>query len=411
MMKNDYRQDFPLLLQKDEENRTLAYLDNAATTQKPLKVIDAVMDYYKTFNANPHRGVYSISARVTEAFEEVRGKASRFIGAPGPENIVFTAGTTDSINLVALSYGEQAVNEGDEILISVMEHHSNLLPWQRLAQRKRAVLRYIRPDENGVISLDEVEKNLNSRTKIVAIAQVSNVLGRIAPVKEIAAKAHEKGAVVLMDGAQSVPHLPVNVQELDVDFLAFSGHKMLAPAGIGVLYGRKELLDKMEPLRIGGGIVDYVAEQSVTYMDAPWKFEGGTQNAEGVIGLGAAIDYLETVGMEEVRDIESYLTDYALHELKNVPGIELYGGWEEEDRTGILSFNISDVHPHDTATILASHGVAVRAGHHCAQPLMAHLGVNATCRASLYFYNTKEDIDRLVQALKTVKEVMGFGSD
>lgn len=411
MMKNDYRQDFPLLLQKDEENRTLAYLDNAATTQKPLKVIDAVTDYYKTFNANPHRGVYSISAKVTEAFEEVRGKAAHFIGAPGPENIVFTAGTTDSINLVALSYGEQAVNEGDEILISVMEHHSNLLPWQRLAQRKHAVLRYIRPDEKGVISLDAVKKNLNSRTKIVAIAQVSNVLGHIAPIKEITAMAHEKGAVVLMDGAQSVPHLPVNVQELDVDFLAFSGHKMLAPAGIGVLYGRKELLDKMEPLRIGGGIVDYVAEQSVTYMDAPWKFEGGTQNAEGVIGLGAAIDYLEAVGMERVREIESHLTDYALHELKNVPGIELYGGWEEEDRTGILSFNISDVHPHDTATILASHGVAVRAGHHCAQPLMAHLGVNATCRASLYFYNTKEDIDRLVWALKTVKEVMGFGSD
>lgn len=410
MVKTDYKRDFPLLLQKDAQGRTLAYLDNAATTQKPGQVIDAVRTYYETFNANPHRGAYDISIRATEAFEAVRRKAAHFIGANDPEEIVFTSGATGAINLVAMSYGEQAVGSGDEILISVLEHHSNLLPWQCLARRTGATLRYLFPGKNGCISLEEAAEKLTAKTKIVSITHVSNVLGGVNPVRELAALAHDKGAVVVLDAAQSVPHIPVDVQALGVDFLAFSGHKMLAPAGIGVLYGKKELLARMEPIRLGGGIVEEVTQQSVRYLDAPWKFEAGTQNTEGVIGLGAAIDYLDAVGMSAIQGIESRLTEYALETLSTIPGIELYGVQSGETRTGILSFNIADVHPHDTATILASHNVAVRAGHHCAQPLMAHLGVNATCRMSLYFYNTQEDIDRLAQALKTVREVLGLGA-
>lgn len=407
-MRTDYRQDFPLLLQKDGEGRTLAYLDNAATTQKPRQVIDAVRRYYETYNANPHRGAYDISVRVTEEFEAVRGKVARFLGAASAEEIVFTSGATDAINLVAMSYGEGAVGPGDEILISVLEHHSNLLPWQRLARRTGAKLRYLLPGADGVISLEEVEKKLTSSTRLVAVTHVSNVLGSVSPVRELTALAHERGAAVLLDAAQSAPHIPVDVRALDVDFLTFSGHKLLSPAGIGVLYGKKELLRAMEPLRLGGGIVEEVTQDSVRYMDAPWRFEAGTQNAEGVIGLGAAIDYLEAVGMPAIQEIEGRLTSYALEKLSAVPGIELYGAARGAARAGILSFNIAGVHPHDTATILASHGVAVRAGHHCAQPLMAHLGVNATCRMSLYFYNTEEDVDRLTEALRTVREVLGL---
>lgn len=407
----DYKQDFPLLLQKDEEALTIAYLDNAATTQKPNQVISAVSAYYQTYNSNPHRGTYGISVKVTEAFEQVRAKVAAFIGSEESEEIVFTSGTTDSINLVALSYGEQILEPGDEILISLLEHHSNLLPWQRLAQRKKAKLNYLIPDHNGCISLEEVAQKLTPQTKIVAITQVSNVLGLVNPIREITDLAHQQGAVVLLDAAQSIPHMPVNVKELNVDFMAFSGHKMLAPAGIGVLYGKKEYLRAMEPLRIGGGIVEEVTQHSVRYLDSPWKFEAGTQNAEGVIGLGAAIDYLETIGMPTIEKIEHRLMTYAFEKLSALPEIELYGKKSAKGRTGILSFNVIGVHPHDTATILASHGVAVRAGHHCAQPLMAHMGVNATCRMSLYFYNTEEDIDRLVKALKTVKGVLGLESE
>lgn len=409
-MQIDYRHDFPLLQQRDHLGRTLAYLDNAATTQKPEQVIDAVREYYESYNANPHRGAYDISVRATQAFEEVRGKVARFIGAPDPDTIVFTAGATDAINLVAVGYGEQAVGPGDEILISVLEHHSNLLPWQRLARRTGAALRYLLPGADGCISTQEVAQKLTPRTKLVAITQVSNVLGGLNPIREIAALAHGQGAAVLVDAAQSVPHLPVDVQALDVDFLAFSGHKMLAPAGIGVLYGKQELLRQTEPLRLGGGIVEEVTQQTVRLLDSPLKFEAGTQNTEGVVGLGAAIDYLEAVGMGSIQEAESRLMDYALAQLAKVPHLQLYGAGDRGTRTGILSFNVEEVHPHDTATILADHGVAVRAGHHCAQPLMAHLGVNATCRMSLYFYNTREDIDRLAEALGTVREVLGFGS-
>lgn len=409
-MKTDFKQDFPLLLQSDEEGRTLAYLDNAATTQKPRQVIDTVRKYYETFNANPHRGVYSISARVTEACEAVRAKAAGFIGSADPETIVFTSGTTSAINLVAMGYGEQAVGPGDEILISVLEHHSNVLPWQRLARRAGASLSHLVPGPDGRLSLEEASEKITARTRIVALTHVSNVLGGTNPVREIAALAHQKGAVLLLDAAQSAPHIPIDVRSLDVDFLAFSGHKMLSPAGIGILYGKKNLLRQMEPLLLGGGIVEEVTRQTARYMDAPWKFEAGTQNAEGIIGLGSAIDYLEAFGREQIHEIEGRLMEYALERLLSVPGIILYGSGNGKARNGILSFNVAGVHPHDTATILAAHNVAVRAGHHCAQPLMDHLGVNATCRMSLYFYNTKEDIDRLVQALKTVKEVLGLAS-
>lgn len=408
MMRHEYRYDFPLLMQEDEDGQRLAYLDNAATTQKPRQVINAVCNYYKTFNANPHRGAYSISVTATEQYEQVRAKAAAFVGASTPDEIVFTAGTTDAINQVACSYGNEHVHAGDEILISVMEHHSNLLPWQQLAHRKGAHLRYLYPDECGYITAAEVSRKLTDKTKIVAVTHISNVLGSINPIAEITALAHEKGAVVLLDAAQSIPHLPVDVSKLDVDFMAFSGHKMLAPAGIGVLYGKAHLLSSMEPMRLGGGIVEQVTQQSVRFLDAPTRFEAGTQNTEGVIGLGAAIDYLSEVGFEEITEIENQLTDYALCRLSDILNLEIYGAQTGYERAGILSFNVKDIHPHDTATILASHGVAIRAGHHCAQPLMEHLGVNATCRMSLYFYNTEDDIDRLAQALRTVRKVLGY---
>lgn len=411
MKKADIKRDFPLLLKPDTNGVPIAYLDNAATTQKPRSVIEAVSRLYETYNANPHRGAYSIGVEVTEKFEETRRKVAAFIDAKGPQNIVFTSGTTDAVNMAALSYGMKHVEEGDEILVSVLEHHSNLLPWQRLARQKNATLRFLLPDGDGRISPKEVRGKLTDRTKILAVTHVSNVLGAVNPIRKLAALAHEKGAVIFVDAAQSVPHIPVSVTDLDVDFLAFSGHKMLAPDGVGVLYGKGRLLQEMEPLRLGGGMVELVTQQDVRYMDAPWKHEAGTPNAEGVIGLGAAIDYLGQIGFDAVQAHENHLTGYALEKLSVIPDIQLYGAKTGEQRTGILSFNVRDVHPHDTATILASHGVAVRAGHHCAQPLMEHLGVNATCRMSLYLYNTEEDIDRLVSALLTVRGVLGFESE
>lgn len=410
-MKHDYRNDFPLLLQKSENGLPLAYLDNAATTQKPQQVIDAVSNYYRTYNANTHRGSYSISIRATDRFEQVRAKTATFIRAADSDEIIFTSGTTDALNQVALAYGWNHIKEGDEILISVTEHHSNLLPWQRLARLKGAALCYLYPDQDGRISIDEVAKKLSDRTRIVAVTHISNVLGSVNPIKEISALAHKNGAVIVVDAAQSAPHIPINVQDLDIDFLAFSGHKMLAPAGIGVLYGKKNLLKELEPVRLGGGMVEEVTEQSVRFLDAPLRFEAGTQNVEGVIGLGAAIDYLNQISFPVIEQIESQLTGYALEKLSHMPEIELYGAPEGAFRTGILSFNVKDVHPHDTATILASHGIAVRAGHHCAQPLMNYLGVSSACRMSLYFYNTMEDIDRLFQALSSVREVLGYGTE
>lgn len=409
-MTIDYRRDFPLLQSAEPGAPPITFLDNAATTQKPRAVIEAVVDYYEHYNANPHRGAYRIAERATEAMEQVRAKVARFIGAPSAETIVFTSGTTDGLNLVAQRFGPTVVGPGDEILISKLEHHSNLLPWQRLAQEKQATLRYLTPDEHGRLTLDDVNANLTKRTKIVSITHVSNVMGVVNPIQAIADAAHASGAIVILDAAQSVPHLRLNVHDLDIDFLAFSGHKMLAPAGIGVLYGKKDLLDAMPPGRIGGGIVEDVHEQSVHYLDAPHKFEAGTQNAEGIIGLGAAIDYLESVGFDEIARIDRDLMSYTATKLAAIPHFVRYGTTEHEKRLGIVSFNITDVHPHDTATILAASGVAVRAGHHCAQPLMAHLKVHATCRLSAYFYNTKDDIDRFAAAVAGVRKVMGYGS-
>ncbi len=411
MMDNDeLRKDFPYLQQVDSNGLSPAYLDNAATTQKPHQVIDAVRAYWEGGSANPHRGSYTSGVRATEAFEAVRAKVARFIGASKSEEIAFTFGATDGLNQVAQGYAEQVVGEGDEILLSVAEHHSNLLPWQRVAARRNATLRYLPVDQDGRILLEDLAQMLSPRTKILAITQVSNVLGGINPIRSIAAMAHERGATVVLDATQSVPHIPVDVSDLDVDFLVFSGHKMLAPAGIGVLYGKRELLQHMEPARLGGGIVEEVSEQGVRLLESPLKFEAGTQNAEGVIGLGAAIDYLEAVGMERVQQIEHHLLEYALAALTRVPHIVLHGTTDTQLRTGIISFDIAGVHPHDTATILASHSVAVRAGHHCAQPLLAHLGLKATCRMSLYCYNTEEEIDRLVDALSTVRKVLGHGA-
>lgn len=406
----DLKKDFPLLAERTVNGLSLAYLDNAATSQKPKAVLEAMERYYKNFTANPHRGAYTISAEATAAYEAARERAARFVNAKSADEIVFTAGTTEGINLVALSYGPLKVKEGDEILITVAEHHSNLLPWQRLAQRQGAKLCYLFPDQNGRLSMDEVREKINPRTKIVALCHISNVLGMVNPVREIAALAHEVGAAVLVDAAQSAPHIRLDVQALDADFLALSGHKMLGPAGIGVLYGKKELLDTMEPLMLGGGIVEDVSQQSVRLLDAPTRFEAGTPYVEGAIGLAAAMDYLDSVGFDTIHDIQVELTGYTLEKMRALPELTIYGDSTSTDRTGIIAFNVEGAHPHDTASILDAYAVAVRAGHHCAQPLMAHLGVSSTCRMSLYLYNTKEDIDRFIEAIPKVREVLGLGA-
>lgn len=409
-MENHYKKDFPLLLTRQENGRRLVYLDSAATSQKPYSVIKAIEEYYNRYTANPHRGAYSLSEDATRLYEEAREKAARFIGSSNPQEIVFTPGTTEAINMTALSYGREKVKEGDEILITVAEHHSNLLPWQRLAKEKGAVLRYVYGDGQGQFPLCEWEEKINRRTKIVALGHISNVLGSVAPVKEVSRIAHSYDAVVVLDGAQSVPHIKVDVKELDVDFLAFSGHKMLAPAGIGVLYAKKQLLDSMDPLMLGGGIVEEVQEQSAAFVDAPWRLEAGTPNVEGAVGLAAAMGYLSGAGWNNIHSIEKKLMEYTLERLNKMNEVEVYGSKGSQNRAGILSFNVRDVHPHDVASILNSYGVAIRAGHHCAQPLMKHLGVYSTCRASFYFYNTLEDADIFIDALSNVRKVLGYGT-
>lgn len=408
-MTAERRGDFPLLSGRMENGYPLVYLDNAATSQRPRQVIEAVDAYLERLNANPHRGAYALSADATACYEGVREKVARFIGAASPEKIVFTSGTTASVNMVAQSYGMEIVKPGDEILISIAEHHSNLLPWQRLAAKTGARLRYLYTDAEGKLSMKELAAKLSPRTKIAAITHISNVLGSINPIREIGEMVHSAGGILLVDAAQSAPHIRLDVQDLGADFLAFSGHKMLGPQGVGVLYGRKELLENMEPFLLGGGIVEEVTEQSVRFLETPWKFEAGTPNVEGVVGLGTAIDYLEGMGFAEMHRAERELTRYALERMKEIPGLELYGSKDALDRAGIISFNLEGVHPHDTASILDAYGIAIRAGHHCAQPLMKHLGVNATCRMSLYFYNGMDDVDRFVEALPKVKEVLGYG--
>ncbi len=408
MSEASYKKEFPLL-QRTMHDKPIVYLDNGATTQKPQAVIDAMHNYYETSNANPHRGAYELSVQATDVYENARIRVQKFINAGHAHEIIFTKNATESLNLVAYSYGMANIQAGDEVVIAISEHHSNLVPWQQICRLKSATLKYIYLEEDGNLSQADIENKITEKTKIVAVAQVSNVLGLVNPVKEIAAKAHSVGAVMVIDGSQSVPHMAVDVQDLDADFFVFSGHKMLSPMGIGVLYGKEKLLNDMPPFLMGGDMIDYVEEQETEFAPLPAKFEAGTQNVGGAAGLTAAIDYLEKVGFDYVEKVERELVEYALPKLKAMPYIELYGCDSKQDnKTGIITFNVKDVHPHDVATILDAQGVAVRAGHHCAQPLMQYLGQNATCRASFYFYNTKEDVDRWIEALSKVRGVLGY---
>lgn len=408
-MNSNYILDFPAINQEVNGHK-LSYLDSAATTQKPLQVLKAVEDYYKLFNANPHRGAYYLSVKATEMYENTRTDVKNFIGADKDKEIVFVKNATEGFNLLAYSYGMNFIKEGDEIVISIAEHHSNLVPWQQVAQAKGAVLKYMYLNEEGTVADEEIESKITEKTKIVSVTHVSNVLGTINPIKKIVSKAHSVGAVAIVDVAQSVPHMRVNVKEFDADFVVFSGHKMLSPMGIGVVYGKEELLHKMPPFMFGGDMIEYVWEQSATFAEVPSKFEGGTQNVGGAVGLTAAIEYLNNFGIDKVEKLEKELVGYAIEKLSEIPFITLYGTKDNSKKAGVLSFNVQDVHPHDVSTILDSYGVAIRAGHHCAHPLMRYLGVNATCRASFYLYNTKEDVDALAEALKNTRKWLGYGS-
>lgn len=406
----EFLKDFPLL-NREISGQKIAYLDNGATTQKPEPVIKAICGYYGGCNANPHRGAYALSVKATDIYEEARVRTAKFINAKRPQEIVFTKNATEALNLIAYSYGLNNIGAGDEIVISISEHHSNLVPWQYVAKAKGATLKYIYLEADGNLSAEDIENKITERTKLVAVTQVSNVLGLKNDVAAIVKKAHSVGAVCVVDGSQSVAHMAVDVQALGADFFAFSGHKMLSPMGIGVLYGKYELLDAMPPFLMGGDMIEYVQEQDTTWAELPAKFEAGTQNVGGAAGLTAAIDYLEKITFDRIEAIEKDLVDYALPKLRELPYIELYGCDSTRDnKTGIITFNVKDVHPHDVATILDSYGVNVRAGHHCAQPLHRYLGQNASCRASFYLYNTREDIDRWIEALKKVRGVLGYGA-
>ena len=397
------KQDFPIFNQKINDE-TLVYLDNAATSQIPKFVEEKVRDFNEKERANVHRGVHTLGLRATNQYESSRQKVANFIGANNAKEVIFTSGCTDSLNLVAASFGEQNIQAGDEILVSIMEHHSNLLPWQQLAKRKQAKLNFIEINSDGLLDIENLKSKISSKTKIVALTHVSNVLGTINPIKELTDLAHEKGAIVVVDGAQAVGHFPIDVAQLNVDFYAFSGHKMFAPTGIGVLYGKKDLLDKMPPYRLGGEMIANVTREGATWAEVPYKFEAGTPNIAGAIGLGAAIDYLQSLDFELIQKHEQELTSYALEKLKNVLGLTIYGPQKGNGRIGVISFNLKNIHPHDLATALDLNGIEVRAGHHCAQPLMASLDTESTVRASLSIYNTKDDIDKLVSSLHEAKE-------
>ncbi len=397
---NEYKKDFPLL-----ENRNIAYLDSGATTQKPIQVIKAIEGFYEKNNANPHRGAYTLSMDATEAYENTRTKIAKFINARHREEIIFSKNATESLNLIAYSYGMDNLKKDDEVLISIMEHHSNLVPWQKMTKATGSKLNYMYINDKFEISDEEIENKITDKTKIVGITHVSNVLGTINNIEKIIKYAHKKGAIVIVDASQSIPHMKIDVQKLDADFLVFSGHKMLAPLGTGVLYGKKELLNKMTPFLMGGDMIEYVYEQETTFAPLPNKFEAGTQNVEGVIGLGAAIDYIENIGYDKIQEIEKEMVSYARQELSKLDFLTLYLTPNEENHSGVISFNIKGVHPHDVASILDSVGVCVRSGNHCAQPLMRFLGIDSTCRASFYFYNTKEDVDKLVEGLNKSYEM------
>lgn len=403
MLSKDIRNHFPILNQ-EINGHPLVYLDSAATSQKPIQVIEALDRYYRQDNSNVHRGVHTLGNRATDGYEGAREKVRKFIGAKSTQEIIFMRGTTTAINTVAQSYGRANVSEGDEIVITHMEHHSNIIPWQQLAKETGAVLKYIDLEEDGTLSLEKVRETITNRTKIVSIMYVSNVLGTMNPIEEITKIAHEHGAVMCVDAAQAAPHLKLDVQKLDCDFLAFSGHKMCGPTGIGVLYGKKDLLNAMEPVEFGGEMIDFVGLYESTWKELPWKFEGGTPIIAGAIGLGAAIDFLEEIGLDAIEQHEHELAGYAMEKMSEIDGLTIYGPTDPGKRAGLVTFNLNDVHPHDVATVLDMNGIAVRAGHHCAQPLMKWLQCSSTARASFYLYNTKDDVDRLVEGLRTTKE-------
>ncbi|MBE5107102.1 cysteine desulfurase SufS [Bacillus thuringiensis] len=397
---HEIRKQFPILDQK-VNGKQLVYFDSAATSQKPIQVIETLERYYKEYNSNVHRGVHTLGTKATDAYEGAREKVRKFINAKSMEEIIFTRGTTTALNTVAASYGLENVKEGDEIVISYMEHHSNIIPWQQVAKRTGATLKYLPLQPDGTISIEDARQTITPNTKIVSIMYVSNVLGTINPVKEIGAIAHENGAIMVVDGAQSTPHMKVDVQDLNCDFYALSAHKMCGPTGIGVLYGKKDLLNNMEPIEFGGEMIDFVDLQESTWKELPWKFEAGTPIICNAIGLGAAIDFLEEIGLDNIEKHEHELAQYALERLSEVDGVTIYG---PKHRAGLVTFNIEDVHPHDVATVLDVEGIAVRAGHHCAQPLMKWLKASSTARASFYLYNTKEEIDTFVESLIKTKE-------
>ena len=403
---NAIREQFPILHQ-EINGHPLVYLDSAASSQKPRSVIDAVSKYYELDHSNVHRGVHSLGSRATDAFEGAREKVAKFLNSPSSEQIIFTRGTTTALNLVASSYARAVCGEGDEIVITQMEHHSNLIPWQQVAKATGATLKYIPLQPDGMIALEDVEKTITDNTKVVSMAYVSNVFGCTNPIKEVAKIAHKHGAIIVVDGAQSTPHMKIDVQDLDVDFYALSGHKMCGPTGIGVLYGRRELLENMEPIEFGGEMIDFVELYDSTWKDIPYRFEGGTPIIAGAVGLGAAIDFLNEIGMENIEAHVKQLSNYAYNVLSEIEGLTIYGS--QTNRSGLVTFNLDDVHPHDVSTVLDAKGIAIRAGHHCCQPLMRWLNVSATARASFYLYNTTEEIDKLASALVQTKEFFGYG--
>ncbi len=390
-----FKKDFPILMSRD-----VVYLDSGATSQKPASVIDAINNYYNNHNSNPHRGAYSLSIEATKAYEDGRAKVAKFINSPSASQIIFTKNASEALNIIAYSYGLDNLKENDEVVLSIMEHHSNLVPWQYVTKKTKSNLKYMYINDNYEITDEEIEEKITNKTKIVGITHVSNVLGTINNVKKVIDIAHKNGAVVVLDVSQSIPHMKVDVQDLDADFIAFSGHKMFAPLGIGVLYGKKELLDNMTPFLMGGDMIEYVYEQETTFAPLPNKFEAGTQNVGGVVGLSAAIDYIESIGYDNIEKHEKELVKYAKEKLEKLEYVKLYMTNNKENHSAVISFNIKGVHPHDVASILDSQNVCVRSGNHCAQPLMRYLGIDSTCRASFCIYNTKEDVDKLVLAIE-----------
>ena len=405
-MSSNYREDFKFF----SEYPDLIYFDNAATTQKPNVVLERMIRYYEGENANPLRGVYDLSVKATDAYENARARTADFIGAESASEIIFTRNASESLNLIAKSYGETFLKEGDEIVLTVMEHHSNLLPWQEVVKKTGAKLIFLEPDKTGFISNEEIKAKITEKTKLVSLAHISNVLGRKNPVEKVIKAAHDVGAAAVVDGAQAVPHTKVNVRELDADFYVFSGHKMLAPMGIGVVYGKKKLLNKMPPFLTGGEMIEYVELDSATYTEVPHKFEAGTVNVGGAVGLHAAMDYLADIGFDYIEETELRLTKRLFEGMKALPYINIAGSENAEEHNGIITFTIDDVHPHDSASILNNAKICVRAGHHCAQPLMKFLGFNSTLRASLYFYNTEEEVDRFLDSLTKVRGWLGYGA-